>query len=131
MPTHILKKVRQQAVVQYVGSGSTTIDLASLALPDETFDRANSKVTLAHVYFHFASNGTIARASGNTILEFAAGAMDNWDFAGQGGYVLNQDANANVVVNMGASAGTVILTLHKSSGYAEPNNQTATLANKW
>ncbi|NCZ70602.1 MAG: hypothetical protein EBY80_10630 [Actinobacteria bacterium] len=124
MPTHILKKVRQQAVVQYVGSGSTTIDLASLALADETFDRANSKVTLAHVYFHFATAGTIARASGNTILEFAAGAMDNWDFAGQGGFVLNQDANANVVINMGASSGTVILTLHKSAGFTAPNNQT-------
>lgn len=131
MPTHILKKVRQQAVVQYVGSGSTTIDLADLALPDETFDRANSKVTLAHVHFHFASNGTIARASGNTVLEFAAGAMDNWDLAGQGGFVLNQDANANVVINMGASAGTVICTLHKSAGYAEPDNQSYTLANKW
>ena len=131
MPTHILKKVRQQAVVQYVGSGSTTIDLASLALPDETFDRANSKVTLAHVFFHFVSAGTIARAGSNTILELGAGATDNWDFSAQGGFVLNQDANANIVINMGASAGTVICTLHKSAGFAEPNNQTATLANKW
>lgn len=131
MPTHILKKVRQQAVVQYVGSGSTTIDLASLALPDETFDRANSKVTLAHVFFHFVSAGTIARAGSNTILELGAGATDNWDFSAQGGFVLNQDANANIVINMGASAGTVICTLHKSAGYAEPDNQSYTLANKW
>jgi hypothetical protein len=124
MPQHILKKVRQQAIVQYIGSGSSTIDLAALKLSDETFDRANSVVTVAHVYFNFVTAGNIQRADGTTILEIGAGGMDNWDFAQNGGFVLNQSANSNVIVNMGASAGTVILTLHKSAGYTEPNNQT-------
>jgi|694.fasta_scaffold06021_17 hypothetical protein len=131
MPQHILKKVRQQAVVQYIGSGSSTVDLAALALADETFDRANSKVTLAHVYFNFVTAGNIQRADGTTILEVGAGALDNWDMSQQGGFVLSQSANTNVIVNMGASAGTVILTLHKSAGYAEPDNQSRTTANKW
>jgi hypothetical protein len=131
MPQHILKRVRQQAVVQYIGTGSSTIDLAALALSDETFDRANSKVTIAHVYFNFVTAGNIQRADGTTVLEVGAGAMDNWDFAQNGGFVLNQGANANIVVNMGASAGTVIVTLHKSAGFTEPDNQSATLANKW
>lgn len=130
MAQAILKKVRQQAVVSCVGSGTETIDLAELALPDETFDRANSKVTIAHIYFNFVAAGSITRGS-DTVLSVGAGALDNWNLAQDAGFVLNQSANTNVVVNFGASAGTVYLVLHKSAGYAEPDNQALTLANKW
>lgn len=130
MPQTILKKTRQQAVVSYIGSGSSTVDLASLALYDETFDRNNSIVTIAQVWFNFVSAGTIERNS-VAILSFGAGALDNWDLMQSGGFVLNQSANSNVVINMGASSGTCIVVLHKSAGFNEPDNQSATLANKW
>ena len=123
MPTHILKKVRQQAVVSVTGTGSTTIDLLDLKLADETFDRPNCNVTIAHVWFHFQTAGNIQRGDGTTVLTVGAGAMDNWDFAQNGGFVLNQAANSNVQVHLGASAGTVIMSLHKSSGYNPPDNQ--------
>lgn len=130
MPQHILKKTRQQAVVSYIGSGSNTIDLADLVFKDETLDRANSSVTITHAWFNFVTAGNIQRSGGATVLEFGSGSLDNWDMAQTGGFVLNQNANANIVVNMGASAGTIILTLHKSAGYISPDYQTLTLANK-
>ena len=88
MPQTILKKTRQQAVVSYIGSGSSTVDLASLALYDETFDRNNSIVTIAQVWFNFVSAGTIERNS-VAILSFGAGALDNWDLM-QSGVFMSQ-----------------------------------------
>ena len=126
----ILKKVRQQAVVSFVGTGTDVVDLYDLKLADETFDRANSKVTIAHIWFSFTAAGNISR-NGSEVLSVGAGAMDNWDFHQTGGFVLNQNANSNVEINMGSNVGTVIMTLHKSAGYTEPDNQSANIASKW
>jgi hypothetical protein len=119
----ILKKVRQQAVVSFVGTGTDVVDLYDLKL-------ANSKVTIAHIWFSFTDAGNISR-NGSEVLSVGAGAMDNWDFHQTGGFVLNQNANSNVVINMGSNVGTVIMTLHKSAGYTEPDNQSANIASKW
>jgi hypothetical protein len=37
--------------------------------------------------------------------------------------VLNEKANANVVVNLGAAEGTMIIQFTKGDGYNDPNRQ--------
>ena len=52
-----------------------------------------------------------------------AGSADTFTFTNDLGVNLNESANANVVVNLGASEGVCILQFSKGAGYNDPNRQ--------
>jgi hypothetical protein len=116
--------VRQQAVVKFLGPGSATLDLASLANLNQSanvaFDRANSKVSIQAMWSSANGFVTVSRGS-NTILKVSDGPM-NWDFAQSMGVVDDDSTNANITVSF-ANDGTVIMSLSKPAGYIYPNTQ--------
>lgn len=120
----ILKRVRQQAVVKFVGDGTANVDLvADLKLPDETVtDVANTvRVNINSVIFTNSNSTTpitIAR-NGNTVMQLFGN--DNWSFNQMMGFVDNENNSANIRVTLPATS-TLFLGLTKQ-GFNEPNNQ--------
>jgi len=120
----IIKRVRQQAVVKFVGDGTANVDLvADLKLPDETVTNvANTvRVTINSVIFTNSNSTTpitIARNS-NTVMQLFGN--DNWSFNQMMGFVDNEAADANIRVTLPATS-TLYLGLTKQ-GFNEPNNQ--------
>ena len=49
--------------------------------------------------------------------------QNEFNFTDNIGVVLNEKANANVVVNLGAAEGTMIIQFTKGDGYNDPNRQ--------
>ena len=119
----ILKKVRQQAVVRFVGDGNANIDLADLALADEEFDRGNSRVTINTVFFSNGSTSAPVAISreGNVLLQLFD--TDQWAMSAMHGVVEDTHANSNINVVIPSPGGTVILGLTKAEGYTPPNQQ--------
>jgi hypothetical protein len=123
---NILKKQRQQAVIQLVGDGTANIDLkADLALADEIFlGYANANVNINSVVYSVpeASGGlsTIKRNGSNVLVFYS---NDNWTFSQQFGFVLNQNNTSNITVTIPSPGGTVFLGLTKAAGYQEPDQQ--------
>ncbi len=121
----ILKKVRQQAVVKFVGDGTANVDLvADLKLADETVtDVANTvRVNINSVIFTNSNSTTpitIAR-NGNTVMQLFGN--DNWSFNQMMGFVDNENNGANIRVTLPATS-TLFLGLTKAGGFTEPNNQ--------
>lgn len=120
---NVLKKTRAQAVVKLVaqGGGVSVVDLASLAIGEETFDRGNSSVTIAGMFNTVDGQANIVRGS-NVVMNFAAMQQDKWDFNQAWGFVLNENSNANISVGFSAN-GTIMLILNKSAGYLLPAYQ--------
>jgi hypothetical protein len=120
----IIKRVRQQAVVKFVGDGTANVDLvADLKLPDETVtDVANTvRVNINSVIFTNSNSTTpitIAR-NGNTVMQLFGN--DNWSFNQMMGFVDNENNGANIKVTLPATS-TLFLGLTKQ-GFNEPNNQ--------
>lgn len=116
-----LKKVRQQAVIKFVGQGTSNVDLANLALADETFDRDNSRVTINTVFFSNAVPEpiTVIR-DGEVLLELHD--TDQWALSAMHGIVEDTNASSNISVRIPAN-GTVILGLTKAAGYQPPDQQ--------
>lgn len=120
----IIKRVRQQAIIKFVGDGTANVDLvADLKLPDETVTNvANTvRVTINSVIFTNSNSTTpitIARNS-NTVMQLFGN--DNWSFNQMMGFVDNENNSANIRVTLPATS-TLFLGLTKQ-GFNEPNNQ--------
>ena len=120
----IIKRVRQQAIIKFVGDGTANVDLvADLKLPDETVtDVANTvRVNINSVIFTNSNSTTpitIAR-NGNTVMQLFGN--DNWSFNQMMGFVDNENNGANIKVTLPATS-TLFLGLTKQ-GFNEPNNQ--------
>jgi hypothetical protein len=120
----ILKTIPQQAVVKVLGSGSATIDLENLKTSNQTFDRGNVRVHINSIAFSVTGTTIITRNSAN-IFKLTEG-QHTFEFSQQGsgtGFVLTEEANANIVVNFGSNDGSVVMTLSKLSGYVDPDQQ--------
>lgn len=126
---YILKNTRRQAAVKVWGTGSATINIhelrylgANSQTDAQTVTPANLQLTITDVAFTNLSNGNIVR-DGNLILVMPAGGADSFNFAGDFGIALDEKANANVVVNLGASEGVCIIQFSKGAGYNDPDTQ--------
>ncbi len=119
---HILKNTRRQAAVKISGTGSATISVYELAYPDQTVTTANLELMLSDASFMTTSAGNVKR-NGNIILVLPAGSADTFNFTADLGVHLNEQANANVVVDLGTSEGVCILQFSKGAGYNDPNRQ--------
>ena len=126
----VLKKVRQQAVVKFVGDGQANIDLdVDLKLADETFlGYANTNVTITGMVWSatdsVASPIVIKRphtAAANTLMLFG---NDNWSLTQMFGFADTANSSSNIHIVMPPVGGTLYLTVTKNNGYQEPNQQT-------
>ncbi len=122
----ILKKQRQQAVIQLVGDGTVNIDLnADLALADETFlGYANANVNINSIVYSvpdYTGGGTFIKRNNSNVLIIYSN--DNWTFSQQFGFVLNQNNTSNISVTIPSPGGTLFLGLTKAAGYQEPDQQ--------
>lgn len=132
--TTVLKNVRQQAVVKFIGSGYANIDLqADLKRSDETFlgySNCNVVINTAMWSTTDATSSPILVQRGNTAatatnVMILYGGPSDWELDQGAGFVDNVGANSNVTVQLPAQGGMLYLVLGKTSGYQGPNLQTA------
>jgi len=126
----ILKNTRRQAVVKLVGTGQATIDIYELAykganaiLDAQTVTPATVELTISDMFYDVSAAANIVRNS-NVIWAMSPG-VGNFSFSKDIGVVLNQDANANVVVNLSTTTAnsTVLIQFTKGAGYNDPDRQ--------
>jgi|688.fasta_scaffold431088_1 hypothetical protein len=129
----ILKNVRQQAVVKFIGGGTANIDLrADLTQPEETFQGfGNTNVTIKTVMYSTTDSasspiliqrGVNATVATNVMILYGTA---DWELDQGAGFVDDTGANSNVTVILPASGATLYLVLGKTSGYIGPDLQTA------
>jgi hypothetical protein len=129
----ILKNVRQQAVVKFIGGGTANIDLrADLTQPEETFQGfGNTNVTIKTVMYSTTDSasspiliqrGVNATVATNVMILYGTA---DWELDQGAGFVDDTGANSNVTVILPAAGATLYLVLGKTSGYIGPNLQTA------
>jgi hypothetical protein len=132
--TTILKNVRQQAVVKFIGSGTANVDLrADLTQPEETFlGFGNVNVTIKTVMWSttdsvaapvLVQRGVNATIATNVMILY--GGASDWELDQGAGFVDSVGANSNVTVILPPSGGMLYLVLGKTTGYLGPDFQTA------
>jgi hypothetical protein len=131
--TTILKNVRQQAVVKFIGSGMANLDLrADLTQPEETFlGFANTNVTIKTAMWSstdasgvpvLVQRGVSSASASNVMILYGG---QDWELDQGAGFVDDTSANANITVQLPATGGMLYLVLGKRTGYEGPNFQTA------
>lgn len=118
---YILKKTRRQAAVKVAGTGSVTIELADLAYADQSVTAANVVLTITDIVYDVGNSANVKR-NGNLVFLMNAG-QSGASLSRDLGVVLDEQANANIIVNLGAIEGTVILQFSKGLGYNDPDRQ--------
>jgi ketopantoate reductase len=126
----ILKNVRQQAVVKFIGNGYANVDLrADLTQAEETFqgfDKTNVTIKTVMWSTDGATSAPIlvqrgvSAASATNVMILYGGASD-WELDQGAGFVDNVGANSNVTVILPPQGGMVYLVLGKTSGYLGPD----------
>lgn len=133
----ILKNTKRQAVVKLVGTGQATVDIyelkyvgpntiatgASTMLHEQTVVPANVVLTITDLYYDCSAHGNITR-NGNVIWTMNPG-TGTFNFTQEIGVALDQDANANVVVNLSTTSAnsSVLIGFTKGAGYNDPDLQ--------
>jgi hypothetical protein len=132
--TTILKNVRQQAVVKFIGNGYANIDLkVDLTQPEETFlGYSNTNVTIKTVMWSttdsvsapiLVQRGNTAATATNVMILY--GGASDWELDQGAGFVDDVGYNSNITVQLPPTGGMLYLVLGKRSGYEGPNFQTA------
>jgi hypothetical protein len=126
----VLKNVRQQAVVKFIGNGYANVDLrADLTQAEETFQGfANTNVTIKTVMWSTSDASAapilvqrgVSAASATNVMILYGGASD-WELDQGAGFVDNVGADSNVTVFIPPTGGMLYLVLGKTSGYLGPD----------
>ena len=121
----ILKKVRQQAVVKFVGDGTANVDCnVDVRLSDETFiGYGNANLNINTIYYNQSNTLTPITITRSGTVLFQLFGNDQWLLSQQSGIVDNTSNGANIVVTIPSPGGTVILGLTKAGGYTPPDLQ--------
>jgi len=126
----ILKKVRQQAVVKFIGDGTNTLDIKDLSLADESFGgyTGGANVTINSALWTSTDvNAPILikrPVSGANVMILHGN--DNWSMSQMMGFVDSSNSTANISVTIPSGGGTLYLGLTKNNGFTEPNQQPLT-----
>jgi hypothetical protein len=118
----VLKKVRQQAVVKFVGDGSSTITSLDLKLSDETVDQPNVQMNITGAMWTSPGSLPIVITRGGTTVMILNG-NDNWSMTQSFGFADTANTNANITVGLPANS-MIYLHLSKPAGFIEPDQQT-------
>ena len=127
----ILKNTKRQAVVKLVGNGSATISIFELAyvgantlatgssirLHDQSVTPANVQLTITDLFYDVSAAANIVR-NGNVIWAMNPG-QGTYNFTQEIGVALDQDANANVIVNLSNTNAnsSIVIGFTKGTGY--------------
>lgn len=127
-----LKITRRQAVVKLTGTGQYTIDLSNLIHSSnisglvnttQTFTRANCVCTISDIAYDVTTAASNITRGSNVIWAMTPGPA-SYNFTQNMGVALDQDANANVVVNIaGTLDGTVLIQFSKGLGFNDVDLQ--------
>lgn len=124
----ILKITKRQAAVAIVGTGNATISIFELAHPGpnaitdtQVVTPANVQLTISDICYDVGNAANIRRG-GNLVFACSAGTGDH-TLTDSYGVVLDDQANANVLVDLGAAEGFMIIQFTKGSGYNDRNLQ--------
>lgn len=124
----ILKITKRQAAVAVVGTGMANISIYELAHPGpnaitdtQIVTPGNVQLTISDIAYDVGNSANITR-NGNLIFACSAGSGEH-NLTDSIGVVLNDQANANVTVNLGAVEGTMIIQFTKGTGYIDRNLQ--------
>lgn len=114
----ITKKVYGQAIVKFVGDGTSNVDLYSdIKLNDETVTAGNLSVTINSITYSNGSSSAPIQILRNGTLVLQLFGNDNWYLAQSQGFSDTANASANIVVIVPSPGGTVYLGLTKAGGY--------------
>lgn len=123
----ILKNAKRQAAVKLTGTGQATVSIYDFlavlgpnAITDtQTITPANVQLHISDIMYDVSGSSNVIR-NGNIVWTMNDNGSD-FAFSRDLGVVLNEQANANVVVNIGGAVdGTVILQFTKGDGYNDP-----------
>lgn len=121
---YILKNTRRQAAVKITGTGYGNVTYTDIKYSDQTIPSttaANLSWPITDIVYDVGNSANITR-NGNIV--FAMNAGQNYvGLAKDVGVALDEAGNANVVVNLGATQGTVIIQFSKSAGFNDPDRQ--------
>lgn len=117
----ILKVSARQAAVAVVGSGNATISVYDLVHSRQTIDAPNCVATISDIAYDVGNAANITR-DGNLILCVNAG-QGEFNLTDSIGVVLDDKSNANVLVELGAAEGTMIIQFSKGEGFIDPDRQ--------
>lgn len=120
--TTILKKVRQQATVKMIGSGTATITYADLKMADDTIDAANIQMNITGMLWSTPGVTPIVITRNSTDVMYLNG-IDNWSMSQAFGISDTSNNSANISVTLPANS-MVYLTISKPAGFIEPDQQT-------
>lgn len=119
--TTILKKVRQQATVKMIGSGTATITYADLKMADDTIDAANIQMNITGMLWSTPGVTPIVITRNSTDVMYLNG-IDNWSMSQAFGISDTSNNSANISVTLPANS-MIYLTISKPAGFIEPNQQ--------
>lgn len=123
----ILKNAKRQAAVKLTGTGQATVSIYDFlavlgpnAITDtQTITPANVQLHISDIMYDISGTSNIIR-NGNVVWTMNDNGSD-FAFSRDLGVVLNEQGNANVIVNIGgATDGTVIIQFTKGDGYNDP-----------
>jgi hypothetical protein len=120
----ILKNTRRQAAVKIVGTGLANVTYTDIKYSDQTIpltSTGNLSWTITDIAYDAGTVSNITRG-GNVVFSMNAG-QGLYNLSKDIGVVLNEQANANVQVNMGAVPGTLIIQFSKETGFNDPDRQ--------
>lgn len=116
-----LKVSARQAAFAVVGAGSATISIYDAVHSRQTIDAANVDLTISDIAYDVGNAANITRG-GNVVFACNAG-QGELNLTDSIGVVLNDQSGANVTVDLGAAAGTMIIQFSKGAGYVDPDRQ--------
>lgn len=119
--TTILKKVRQQATVKMIGSGTATITYADLKMADDTIDAANIQMNITGMLWSTPGVTPIVITRNSTDVMYLNG-IDNWSMSQAFGISDTSNNSANISVTLPANS-MIYLTISKPAGFIEPDQQ--------
>lgn len=120
----ILKKTRRQAAVKITGTGLANVTYTDIAYSDQTIPlntAGNLIWTISDIAYDVGNSANIKR-NGNLVFAMNGGSGE-FNLTDDMGVVLDENANANVTVNLGAIEGTIIIQFSKGIGFNDPDRQ--------
>jgi hypothetical protein len=117
----VLKKVRQQAVVKFIGDGVANINYLDLMLANDTIDLPNIQMNITGMAWSTDGNLPIVITRNSVVVQYLQG-TDNWALTQAYGISDTSQNAANIFVTMPANS-MIYLTISKPAGFIEPNQQ--------
>ncbi len=116
-----LKITARQAAFAVVGTGSATISIYDAIHSRQTIDVANVSLTISDIAYDVGNSANITR-NGNLVFACNAGSGE-FNYTDSIGIVLDDQKSSNVVINLGAVEGTMVIQFTKGDGYVDPDRQ--------